>query len=404
MEVKIEHGARVRLEIRGVFKDVGQRGLGHGGMLFESKALAKAPFPGWPPGRFRRNLGMPLPAWKKILVVDLGFLGDTVHSVPALRALVDSGARVDVMTTPVGGEVLAMVPALNRIWIVPLRKPSPPFWEGLPRLWAIRSEKYDAALAWIGSDRNLFGVGWSGARDRIARITGKNSWPARMCLTRTVDGSDRSRPVFEQRLVFLRELGWSGKEPGWELRIPANDRSATRSFSKKPYLHLSVNAASSPLNEWPLDDWAETLRRIWREAPQLEVLASGAGSERENARLADLAALVADPRLKILEERTPVARLAAILEGAEAHAGLDSGVLHLAVALGKPTVSLFRESPGRPGWAPRGERHHVLIRDCPCNQSGKNACEGSRALCLSKISAQDVAQAVLSLLSKEVRG
>lgn len=346
---------------------------------------------------------MPLPDWKKVLVVDLGFLGDTVHSVPALQALAETGLKVDVMTTAVGAEVLAMVPSVRRTWLVPLRKPSPPFWKGLKQLMAIRAEKYDAALSWIGSDRNLFGVGWSGGRERIARITGKNSWPARMGLTRTVDGSDRSRPVFEQRMAFLRELGWSGKESGWSFKVPEAERIAARSLAKNPYLHLSVNAASTPLNEWPLDDWAETLRLIWKEAPRLEILATGAGSERETARLGDLAALVADPRLKILAERTPVARLAAILEGAEAHVGLDSGVLHLAVAMGKPTISLFRESPGRQGWAPRGERHNVLLRDCSCHQIGNNACEGGRALCLAKISAHDVTQAGLSLLPKELK-
>ena len=84
---------------------------------------------------------MPLPDWKKVLVVDLGFLGDTVHSVPAIRALASTGAQVDVMTTQVGAEVLAMVPEVRRTWVIPLRKPSPPWWQGLAQISALRSEK-----------------------------------------------------------------------------------------------------------------------------------------------------------------------------------------------------------------------------------------------------------------------
>ncbi|NDI16663.1 MAG: glycosyl transferase, partial [Verrucomicrobia bacterium] len=71
---------------------------------------------------------MALPSWKKVLVVDLGFLGDTIHSIPAIRALAQSGAQVDVMTTPVGAELLALVPEVSRSWIIPLAKPSPPPW------------------------------------------------------------------------------------------------------------------------------------------------------------------------------------------------------------------------------------------------------------------------------------
>lgn len=340
---------------------------------------------------------MALPGWKKILVVDLGFLGDTVHSVPALRALAASRAHVDVVTTAVGSEVLSMVPEVRRVWVTPLCKPSPPWWQGVAQLREIRSQKYDAALSWVGSDRNLYGVGWSGAPERIGRITGKNSWPTRLRLTRVIDGKDRSQPIFEQRLFFLRELGWAEKDPGWAFKISEEEKSAARNIVKKPFIHLSVNAASTPLNEWPLDDWAEVLRRIWKEAPHLQVLATGAGSERESARLGDLAALVADARLKIHMDRAPVPLVAAILETAELHLGLDSGVLHLAVALGKPTVSLFRESAGRPGWAPRGSKHRILVRDCACHASRQAFCSGSRALCLSKISAEEVAQAVLAL-------
>lgn len=341
---------------------------------------------------------MGLPGWKKILVVDLGFLGDTVHSVPAIRALASTGAQVDVMTTPVGAEVLGLVPEIRRIWVTPLRKPSPPWWQGLAQISALRSEKYDAALSWIGSDRNLYGVGWSGAVERIACLTGKNSWPARGRLNRALPPRDRSLPVFEQRLSFVRELGWSGTDPGWNFKIPEPERAAARALITPPYVHLSVNAASTPLNEWPLDDWADTLRRIWKSAPRLQILATGAGSERESARVSDLSSLVNDPRLRTWADRSSAPFLAALLEASELHLGLDSGVLHLAAALGKPTVSLFRQSEGLAGWAPRGDRHRVLVRDCPCHHSRKEGCEGGRALCLSRISPAEVAQAALGVL------
>ncbi|NBU68982.1 MAG: hypothetical protein EBS49_05110 [Verrucomicrobia bacterium] len=276
-----------------------------------------------------------------------------------------------------------MVAEVRRTWVTPLRKPSPPWWQGLAQLAALRGEKYDAALSWTGSDRNLYGVGWSGARDRIARITGKNSWPARWRLTRAIEDKDRSLPVFQQRLAFLRELGWSGTDPGWGFQIPDPAGGDLGGPAKKPYLHLSVNAASTPLNEWPLDDWAETLRQIWKQAPQLEILATGAGSEREAARLADLAALTGDARLKIFAERCPVARLAFLLKNSGLHLGLDSGVLHLAAA---------------------GNQHHVLRRDCPCIQTGRNSCEGTRALCLSKILPGEVVRAVLAALPATAKG
>jgi ADP-heptose:LPS heptosyltransferase len=98
----------------------------------------------------------------------------------------------------------------------------------------------------------------------------------------------------------------------------------------------------------------------------------------------------------------PMSRVAALLERATLHVGLDSGVLHLAMALGKPTVSLFRESAGRPGWVPRGAKHRALIKKCPCNETGQNKCFESRPLCLSLIRPREVAQAVLAALGEKL--
>ena len=347
---------------------------------------------------------MSFPEWKKVLVVDLGFLGDTVHSIPAIRALALSGAQVDVMTTSVGAELLSLVPEVNRTWIIPLRKPSPPPWKNLGTLCSIRKEKYDGAITFAGSDRNLFCTGWSGARDRVAQLTGRNSWFARWRLTRAVSLRDRTQPVFEQRLAVLRELGWAGENPVWAWRIPKEDAAWIQSQSADPFLHLSISAASSPLNEWPLDGWAEALRGLWQEAPRVKIFATGAGSERENARLRDLSVLTADPRLQIFPERLSIPRLAALVQAGCAHVGLDSGVLHLAVALGKPTVSLFRDSVGRPGWAPRGKNHQVRVSSCSCQESGDITCEGGRARCLAQIPSAEVSRMILHALPSEALG
>ena len=345
---------------------------------------------------------MSLPLWKKVLVVDLGFLGDTVHSIPAIRALAQAGAQVDVLTTNVGQELLEMVPEVNRVWVVPLRKPSPPPWRHWQTLRDIRAQRYDVAISFVGSDRNLFCTGWSGARDRIAHLTGRNSWFASCRLTQAIPQRDRANPVYEQRLSVLQELGWLGSNPGWAWQIsPANVEWAKKEI-QRPSIHLSISAASSPQNEWPLDFWAETLRQVWKKSPQTKFLSTGSGSEREIARQSDLVSLVQDERLQIFFDPMPMISLAALLERATLHVGLDSGVLHLAMALGKPTVSLFRESVGRPGWVPRGSKHRALIKKCPCNETGQNKCLESRPLCLSLITPQEVAEAVLAALEQKL--
>ena len=346
---------------------------------------------------------MPLPAWKKILVVDLGFLGDTVHSIPAVRALANCGAEVDVMTTAVGAELLAMVPEVKRVWVVPLAKPSPAPWKNLGTLGSIRAQSYDAALSFVGSERNLFCTGWSAARQRIAHQSGPSSWLARSRLTQIIPPRDRSDTVFAQRLSILKELGWTGANPGWSWQVPVESKQWASTVVKGPALHLSVSAASSPLNEWPLDLWAKVLEKVWHGSPQLRVFATGAGSEREVARLNDLVSLVKDVRLQILPQRQPISRLLALVQACDLHVGLDSGVVHLAMSAGKPTVSLFRESAGRLGWAPRGEHHRTIVHECPCHQTAATSCAGGRSLCLSKITADEVAEAITNTLPKPAR-
>lgn len=97
---------------------------------------------------------------------------------------------------------------------------------------------------------------------------------------------------------------------------------------------------------------------------------------------------------------TSLTETAAILEQSALLISGDSGVLHLGVGVGIPTVSLF--GPGiAQKWAPRGPQHLVLNQklDCsPCTQFGYTQKCPRQAACLQQISPNMVVEAALLLL------
>ena len=367
-------------------------------MLFQSPSLAKARFPGWTKPDFGQNLLMALPGWKKILVVDLGFLGDTVHSVPALRTLAGSGTSVDVMTTPVGAEILVWVPEIQRVWVTPLRHPSPPWWQGVRQLLQIRAQNYDAALSFSGADRNLFCVALSGARERIAVRQRGRWWHGLLPMTQTVPAPRKNQPLFRQKLETLSALGWTGDRTRISLKIAAETEKNPDANPSRPTIYLSVSAYGSPQKEWPLKSWAEMVWRVWETRPEVQFLVGFAASQREEARARQLAQLVGNPAsFRVLNTPPSLSELASILRGTICFAGLDSGVLHLAVALDRPTVSIFRDYAGKLEWTPEGETHRVLSRPCSCHQAQVDRC-GSEPKCLAAVTSKEVAEALLQLL------
>ncbi|MGE3309319.1 MAG: glycosyltransferase family 9 protein, partial [Limisphaerales bacterium] len=124
------------------------------------------------------TIGDAISGCQRILVVDLGFLGDTIHTIPALRELrrVLPRAALDVVTTPVGAEVLRLVDCVDRVWTVPLGVPSPPWWRHLDLQWRLFRSRYDLAVNFSGADRTLFMAAFGGVRLRVTREGRRGGW------------------------------------------------------------------------------------------------------------------------------------------------------------------------------------------------------------------------------------
>ncbi len=327
-------------------------------------------------------------------MVDLGFLGDTIHTIPALRELrrVLPGATLDVVTTPVGAEVLRLVDCVDRVWTVPLGTPSPPWWRHLDLQWRLFRERYDLAINFSGADRTLFMTAFAGVRHRVTREGRRGGWWRRWLGGRTIPAPARSLPVFEQRRQVLAGAGVSLDPRRFDLRIPdaesawAAEALAGWSGNDPRAIHISINA-SSPFKEWPMTRWVAWAKRFLDENRGF-VLATGSPKAREQTRLGELIAGVGDDRLKVIAEGLSIPRLAALVARCRLHVGTDSGVTHLALALGLPTVSVFRDYAGLAEWRPTGPLHEAVTSPCACvDRPGMqpDCAVAGTALCLERI-------------------
>lgn len=139
-----------------------------------------------------------------------------------------------------------------------------------------------------------------------------------------------------------------------DLRAQGRRRLLARGLRGKPF---AVHPGSgSPAKNWPVARYAEIIRRL-RQAGREVVAIVGEADESEAAALGrDLPELAVLAQLSLLE-------LAATLAECGAFLGNDSGIAHLAAAVGLPAVVLFGPSDAQT-WAPRG-RGKIQIVQAP---------------------------------------
>jgi heptosyltransferase-3 len=113
----------------------------------------------------------------------------------------------------------------------------------------------------------------------------------------------------------------------------------------KRYLAISVGGRV-PLNNWGDENWGPVLAQLSQADPELGLLLIGSADERErNDRLADW---WTGPKLNSCGRLTP-RETAALIERAQAFVGHDTGTLHLAAAVGTRIVGVYsaRNNPGK---------------------------------------------------------
>jgi lipopolysaccharide heptosyltransferase II len=129
------------------------------------------------------------------------------------------------------------------------------------------------------------------------------------------------------------------------------------------------------------------------------VVILGSEIDREDARkILEIA-----PHAIDLTGKTTLKDVALILKKCSLLICADSGLLHLAVGIGTPTLSLFGSGIEKK-WAPRGKRHITLNKRLPCSPCTKFGytpkCKKGIA-CLKSISPDEVLEVALRMLESK---
>jgi heptosyltransferase I len=273
----------------------------------------------------------------RVCIVMLGAAGDVVHTLPVVAALKrhQPTCRISWILQPGPASLLRGHPDVDEIII--FRRSEG--WRGFRQLRAeLKTREFDITLAMqiylkagiiTAMTRAPIKLGYDRARSReFTWIFNTVSLPAR-----------EQRHHQDQFLEFAEALGlptepleW--KLGPWESELPWRDEFRAR--FDRPVAAIVIGA-SRPEREWIAERWAAVVRSLYDDYGMAPVLVGGT-SQREIDTQETVMRESAVPVASTLGE--PFRRLVSILDSSALVISPNTGPLHIAVALNRPTISL----------------------------------------------------------------
>jgi heptosyltransferase-2 len=329
------------------------------------------------------------------LVIQTSFLGDTVLTTPLLAQLANRGP-VDVVTTPASAALLANHPAVRSI--IPYdKRGSERGIRGVLRLARrLRREHFDLALLAQGSWR-------SAALAFLARIperVGFDTSAGKLLYTTRVPYRDDLHHA--ARLLMLARP--NGREPSAEeMRPSLAPGEAERSMVDSLLARHGVTARErliglAPGSVWGTKRWPYYPQLAQLLAPHARVVVLGSSND---SPLAD-AITTAEPSAIDTTGQLPLLAAAELVGRCGVVVTNDSAPLHLASAMGTPTVAIFGPTVPDFGFGPLAPRASVVGEDTlpcrPCDRHGPQHCPLGHHRCMRDLAPELVAERALTLL------
>jgi heptosyltransferase-2 len=332
--------------------------------------------------------------FRRILVRATNWVGDAVMSVPALQALREHNpqARISILARPWVAGLYGQEDFCDEL--IPYEAPRG--WKGFNEkrrvAGELRTRKFDCAVLLQNAFEAAALVRWAGIPLRIGYDRDARGW----LLTHPIPVPPNGEIPRHQRFYYLELLKRAKLIPGYELATAIRLNGRTPKGLAGRVVGVSPGAAYGGAKRWLPERFAEAAVAIARERGA-QVAVFGSSEEASICETVRLQVAAAGVACQNFAGVTPLSEFIEMAAACELFLTNDSGAMHVASALGVPTVAVFgatdEEATGPTGDWSRVVRHPVecspcLLRECPIDHR-----------CMTRVTASDVADAAHKLVA-----
>lgn len=323
----------------------------------------------------------------RILIVKTSAMGDILHALPVLDYLKQAspGCEIDWVVEEAFADLLRANPLISELRIVHFKKwKLKPFSRStLHEIMNFRKtlakRSYDLVIdiqgniksgmiTWLSGCQRRAGFSSAEAQERLNGLF----------INRRIPRRPEDRHITDQYLRIAEasfSIEFSGLQLHTDVCTGSEDDLAAEalvnSYSEGGPLILIHTGTTWQTKFWHEDGWIELGSRILSSFPGAVLLFSWGNDSERNAAERITKALGSRA---VQLEKLSIMHLAALVKKVQLVMGGDTGIVHLAAAVGTPTVSYYRASDGlRSG--PRGVRHAVVQAPMPCARCFRTRCE-----------------------------
>jgi lipopolysaccharide heptosyltransferase II len=323
----------------------------------------------------------------EIIVRSPNWLGDACMALPAVRAL--KAGRPDARITVFGLE------NLRGFWMA---QPEVSEYIGKQKedsmlkaagLISKNGRHYDIGILMTNSTRSTVEFWWSGKVRRLIGYKGS----ARSWLLDSVVPEPKGEIYKHHLHRYLAIAYFGGAKQGVDYW-----KAEERTSVVKGRVGICAGAEYGPAKRWGIDSYVQMMKMVAQKGVAVDWWLFGAPAEKEMG-------VEMSKKLEGLQHQnwvgqTSMTELIDKLKSCEVLVTNDTGTMHLAAAMGVPTISIFGSTePEFTG--PMGSQHVVHRKKQECSPCFERTCKFEHYRCLTEITAEEIAESVITKIQVE---